>query len=89
MKLTMSTLRIIKRVLEIGVYRGSTLSLFSLLSLKLNLNSEVHGISPFSSAGDSVSKYLSELDYFKDVLENFIFFYLPKPILHKGFSTDE
>ena len=78
-----------KKVLEIGVYRGSTLSLFSLLSQKFNLNTEVHGISPFSPAGDSVSKYLAELDYYEDVNKNFSFFNLPTQILHKGFSTDE
>ena len=78
-----------KKVLEIGVYRGSTLSLFSLLSQKFNLNSEVHGISPFSPAADSVSKYLTELDYYEDVDKNFSFFNLPTPILHKGFSTDK
>lgn len=75
-------------VLEIGIYRGSTLSLFSLLSRQFNLRSQVHGISPFSSAGDTVSKYLSDLDYYKDVLKNFEYFNLPPPHLHKGFSTD-
>jgi len=43
-----------RNILEIGVYRGSTLSLFSLLSKRLSLNSEVHGISPFTHIGDSV-----------------------------------
>jgi len=78
-----------KQVLEIGVYRGSTLSLFSLLSQKFNLQSEVHGISPFTSAGDAVSKYLENLDYYNDVKANFDFFNLPSPFLHKGFSTDK
>ena len=77
-----------RKVLEIGVYRGSTLSLFSLLAQKYNLETEVHGISPFSPAGDSVSKYLTELDYYEDVRRNFSFFNLPTPILHKGFSND-
>ena len=78
-----------KKVLEIGVYRGSTLSLFSLLSQKFNLQSEVHGISPFTSAGDAVSIYLENLDYYNDVKTNFDFFNLPSPFLHKGFSTDK
>ena len=77
------------KVLEIGVYRGSTLSLFSLLSQKFNFNSEVNGISPFSNAGDSVSKYLTELDYYEDVNKNFSFFNLSAPELHKGLSTDK
>jgi len=78
-----------QKVLEIGIYRGQTLTLFSLLSQKLNLNTEVHGISPFSSAGDSVSKYLKNLDYMKDVKKNFKHFNLPDPFLHKGYSNDK
>jgi cephalosporin hydroxylase len=77
-----------KKVLEIGIYRGSTLSLFSLLSQKFQLQMEVHGISPFSSAGDAVSKYMDNLDYYSDVKKNFEFFNLPIPFLHKGYSTD-
>lgn len=78
-----------KQVLEIGVYRGQTVSLFSLLSKKLNFKTEIHGISPFTSSGDEVSKYLNNLDYYNDVEKNFDNFGLPLPILHKGFSTDK
>ena len=74
--------------MEIGIYRGQTISLFSLLSQKFNLNSEIHGISPFTSVGDNVSKYLDNLDYYKDVLKNFQHFDLKPPHLHKGLSTD-
>lgn len=75
-------------VLEIGVYRGQTLSLFSLFAQKFNMKTEVHGVSPFTSSGDKVSKYLENLDYYKDVEKNFEHFNLPSPFLHKGFSTD-
>lgn len=75
-------------VLEIGVYRGSTLSLFSLLSEQFNIKAEVHGISPFISANYSKGHYLKNLDYYADTLKNFDFFNLPQPILHKGLSTD-
>jgi len=78
-----------KNILEIGIYRGQTLSLFSLLSEKFKLNSEIHGISPFDSTGDTVSKYLENLDYYKDVKKNFIYFNLEIPFLHKGLSTDK
>ncbi len=78
-----------KNILEIGIYRGQTLSLFSLLGKKLGFETEIHGISPFTSAGDNVSKYLVELDYYRDVETNFEYFNLLSPILHKGFSTDE
>lgn len=76
-------------ILEIGVYRGQTLSLFMLISTKFKLNAEIHGISPFSSSGDSVSKYHNNINYYEDVLNNFKFFYLKYPILHKGLSTDD
>jgi predicted O-methyltransferase YrrM len=75
-------------ILEIGVYRGQTLSLFMLLSRKLGYEANIHGISPFTSAGDNVSNYLEELDYYNDVIENFKYFKLALPDLHKGFSTD-
>lgn len=78
-----------KNILEIGVYRGQTLSLFSLLANKFGFASEIHGISPFTSAGDEVSEYMKNLDYVNDVKTNFNYFKLPSPILHKGFSTDE
>ena len=78
-----------KDILEIGVYRGQTLSLFSLLGKKLGFKTEIHGISPFTSAGDNVSEYLDGLDYYNDVMINFEYFELPLPVLHKGFSTDE
>jgi hypothetical protein len=78
-----------KQVLEIGIYRGQTISLFSLLASKFGFVSEIHGISPFTSAGDKVSVYLQNLDYEKDVKTNFNHFKLSLPILHKGLSTDE
>jgi hypothetical protein len=78
-----------KKVLEIGVYRGSTLSLFTMLSQKMKLGTDVHGISPFTSVGDSVSNYSDEIDYFQDVLLNYRRFRLPEPVLHVGFSTDK
>lgn len=76
-------------VLEIGVYRGQAISLFALLSKKMDLKSEIHAISPFTAAGDDVSKYSETLDYYNDVIENFKHFELPIPFLHKGFSTDK
>jgi hypothetical protein len=77
-----------KEILEIGIYRGQSLSLFSLLGTKMEFETDVHGISPFTSAGDQVSQYLKDLDYYNDVKVNFDYFKLPEPILHKGFSTD-
>ncbi|HZF02481.1 MAG TPA: class I SAM-dependent methyltransferase [Methylomirabilota bacterium] len=75
--------------LEIGVYRGQTLSLAALLARHFKLNCFVQGVSPFSSAGDAVSKYLQGLDYYEDTLKSFAHFDLPNPALLKAFSTDE
>jgi hypothetical protein len=76
------------RILEIGVYRGQTLSLFSLIPKMLGYEAEVHGISPFSSADDSVSSYLKSIDYYEDVSKNLAHFGLKKANLHKGYSND-
>lgn len=77
-----------KNILEIGVYRGQTLSLFSLISKHEVFESDICGISPFTSSGDEVSSYLSNLNYYEDVKLNFTNFKLPLPNLKKGFSTD-
>lgn len=74
--------------LEIGVYRGQTLSLISLLHRHFDIAGTVTGISPFLPAGDAVSKYRDDLDYFTDTLSNFDCFKLPRPELLKAFSTD-
>jgi predicted O-methyltransferase YrrM len=74
--------------LEIGVFRGQVISLVSLLA-RMNGNScQVHGISPFSPAGDSVSKYSQDVDYYQDTLVNFDHFRLPPPTLLRAYSTD-
>ncbi len=75
--------------LEIGVYRGQTLSLAAMLQQQNSLKPAVTGISPFESAGDSVSRYRRDVDYFQDTLINFQQFDLPAPELLKAYSTDE
>ena len=74
--------------LEIGVYRGQTLSLASMISRLGNFPCEIHGISPFSDAGDSVSEYVDSVDYLPDVMRHFDHFSLPHPHLLKAYSTD-
>jgi Methyltransferase domain len=75
--------------LEIGVYRGQTLSLAALLQRRNGLAENVTGISPFEAAGDSVSLYRGGVDYQADTLKNFEFFSLSKPNLLKAYSTDK
>ena len=78
-----------KNFLEIGVYRGQTLSLIALLQQQHSLSdAEVWGISPFSSVGDSVSSYRNNVDYLNDTNLNFSHFGLKKPNLLKAYSTD-
>src|SRR5205085_12415117 len=74
--------------LEIGVYRGQTISLVALIGRLLGSSCHVRGISPFSSAGDSVSTYEQTIEYQADTLSNFDHFNLPHPDLLKGYSTD-
>lgn len=74
--------------LEIGVYRGQVISLVSLISKLDGIECSVTGISPFSSAGDSVSVYLSNLDYKADTMTNVRHFNLPEPTLVEAYSTD-
>ena len=74
--------------LEIGVFRGQTISLAALLSRHFKLDCFVQGISPFSSAGDAVSKYRQDVNYHDDTLKNFTHFSLPPPVLLKAYSTD-
>jgi hypothetical protein len=75
--------------LEIGVFRGQTLSLAALLARHFKLDCLIQGISPFSTAGDAVSKYRRGVDYHEDTLKNFRHFALSPPALLKAFSTDE
>jgi predicted O-methyltransferase YrrM len=77
-----------KNCLEIGVYRGQVISLWALLALKFNFSCDVYGISPFTSAGDSVSSYLEDIDYMDDTIKNHSVFGLSRPNLLRAFSTD-
>ncbi|MES2924205.1 MAG: class I SAM-dependent methyltransferase [Verrucomicrobiota bacterium] len=74
--------------LEIGVYRGQVVSLIGLLAKLEGIHCEITGISPFSSSGDSVSRYRSDLNYLEDTLTHFKHFGLPAPDLVNAFSTD-
>ena len=74
--------------LEIGVYRGQVVSLIAQLSKLEGNPCEITGISPFSSSGDSVSIYRSDLNYLEDTLAHFKHFGLQEPILVNAFSND-
>jgi predicted O-methyltransferase YrrM len=78
-----------ERFLEIGVYRGQSLSLAALLQRELGIDGTVTGISPFLPSGDAVSSYREDVDYLADTKANFAHFELPEPELVRAFSTDE
>lgn len=75
-------------ILEIGVYRGQTLSLFKILSEQLGLKSEVFGISPLDSSADEFSSYVN-IDYESDISLNFKKFNLQKPKIIKSLSASQ
>ena len=77
-----------KLVLEIGVYRGQVVTLWGLAAKLLDFQCEVHGVSPFSPAGDQVSVYMDNLDYLKDTLSSNRHFDLADPYFIKAYSTD-
>jgi hypothetical protein len=74
--------------LEIGVYRGQVLSLWALIAKNLGFKLDAVGISPFSNAGDSVSDYDADLNYYADTLEAHDKWGLRHPLLLKALSND-
>ncbi len=73
-------------ILEIGVYRGQTLSLFKILSEQLGIISQVFGISPLDSSADEFSSYIN-IDYEADISLNFKKFNLQMPEIIKSLSV--
>jgi len=64
--------------LEIGVYRGQTLSLWALLHRDLRLKGHVVGLTPLSAMGDTNSEY-PQIDYLSDIRYNFDLWGLEEP----------
>jgi hypothetical protein len=77
-----------QNLLEIGIYRGQVISLWSLIGTMENMDLNITGISPFTDAGDEYTTYSNQIDYYADVLTNFREFNLPVPELHRGYSTE-
>lgn len=73
-------------VLEIGVYRGQTISLFTILAQENKFDSNIWGLTPLNSSSDEVSNY-KNLNYEDDIKENFKNFNLEPPQIFKGYSN--
>ena len=75
--------------LEIGIYKGSVLSLVELIASIFKMNKTIYGVSPLDSSGDKYSNYLDQ-DYFAAI--NKLYFDLQLDIsdtkIIKGYSTD-
>ena len=78
----------IRKHLEIGVYRGQTLSLVAMLQRIMGIKQNVTGISPLTKEGGSYSSYI-DIDYEGDILKNFHNFALCKQELIKANSTED
>ena len=68
-----------KNCLEIGVYRGQMITLWSLISKLLNFQINISALAPFKPANDSNSKYLKNIDYLDDTKKNHNIFGLKQP----------
>jgi hypothetical protein len=77
-----------KNVLEIGVFRGQTLSLFNLLSKFFDYECSVTGISPLEAVNDSVSSFPTDVNYEEDIIKNFNHFNLGDPNLVRSSSIE-
>ena len=76
-------------MLEIGVYRGQTISLWSLIgNIERKTGFEIWGLTPLINAGDSVSSY-DLFDYRSDIETNHKKFNLRSPNLFEAFSNQK
>ena len=78
-----------KNVLEIGVFRGQTISLFELLAKHFEYDADIWGISPLAAVNDSVSQFPTDVDYENDIKLNYAYFDLGEPKLLKASSIQK
>lgn len=77
-----------KNVLEIGVYRGQILTLWSLISKDLGIESNIFGLSPLKNINDSVSNYI-DIDYASDIKQHCKKFNIEVPTIVKELSSSK
>lgn len=76
-------------ILEIGVFRGQTISLFEMLANHFKYKADVWGLAPLAAVNDSVSAFPTDIDYEKDIKLNFEYFNLGTPKLFKASSIEK
>lgn len=76
-------------VLEIGVFRGQTISLFQMLVKHFNYDADIWGLAPLAAVNDSVSQFPTDVDYEKDIESNYAYFDLGVPKLFKASSIEK
>tara|TARA_Y100000589_G_C27088009_1_gene602617 strand:- start:114 stop:950 length:837 start_codon:yes stop_codon:yes gene_type:complete len=77
-----------KEILEIGVYRGQVLTLWSLISKELEIKTNIFGLSPLKNIEDSVSSYI-DIDYEKDIKLHCKEFNIGLPTIVKEYSNSK
>lgn len=79
------------KFLEIGVYKGSILSLVKLISNELDKSPQIYGISPLDFTGDKYLNRYDDVNYLECIGQLYAHFNLDisTTILIKGLSTDE
>lgn len=78
------------KFLEIGVFKGQTISLVSLIAQVQMKNCEAIGISPLTNSGDQYSNH-PDIDYFsaiKTIFESFMIKTWDQTKIIRGFSND-
>jgi hypothetical protein len=77
------------KFLEIGVYKGSILSLVNVIGENIGLDVSAWGVTPLDETGDQYSKYVPG-NYLDDIINTFFKFEIGIDRLHiiKGLSTD-
>ena len=74
--------------LEIGVFRGQSISLWTMCARELSFACAVHGISPLEAVNDAFSSHPEGIDYESDIRDSFERFGLRQPVLVRALSTD-
>jgi Methyltransferase domain len=76
-----------RKMLEIGVYRGQTISLWALVASHIHQQVEALGVSPLTEVSDEVSVYM-KIDYLNDICDHYAHFGLGEPAITRALSTD-